>query len=322
MSDDWLWDGTPPEAPEDKALVDALAPLRRDRPLPPLPERAPQKRPRSWWPAFAVVALAAAALAWVFAPGEGWPVRSVAGARPCALGPCRFAAGDLLQPPVGSTWEVQLDDAGTLQLAGGASLLRTPATEGYRLRLDEGELTAAVTAPPGAFVVETPSARVEDLGCAFTVTVTPDRTDLAVHDGSVALRNDAGTSIVTAGSVARVDRGSRPRLPVRADASPELRAAVEDVERAGAPVATDTSLDTLVTLSTPEDLLTLWHVLQVVPRTERPPLLETMERLAPGCAPEADPVLDLQPDALRSLWRYLAPFALGPRPTEIPADGR
>ena len=41
----------------------------------------------------------------------------------------------------------------------------------HQLALDRGTLHASINAPPGQFVVSTPSATATDLGCAYTLHV-------------------------------------------------------------------------------------------------------------------------------------------------------
>ena len=44
----------------------------------------------------------------------------------------------------------------------------------HQLALERGTLHATISAPPGQFIVDTPSARATDLGCAYTLHVDED----------------------------------------------------------------------------------------------------------------------------------------------------
>lgn len=309
MSDDWIWNGEP-EDPSDRKLVAALRTLDRERGLPPLPER-PAPRPPRWRRPAAMALAVALMVAVVVGPAwwmsrERWALDVLAGASPCPVGPCGLGPGDSVSTARDGAIDVTFA-GGSVRMAGGTTITRAEGS-GPRLRLDEGSIEVEATTAPGELVVETPYARVVDLGCAFAVVVGEGRTHLAVADGSVALENDQGVSVVTAGSVAEARPGARPSLPVRGDASPAFVSAAQALD-AGAPWST--ALDDLLAAARPEDLLTLWHVLQLVPPPERGRVLATVRQQAPGVTVDEAGVGALQDDALRGLWTELTPVALG-----------
>lgn len=297
--DDWIWDGSGTPDAEDLHLAGALGTLRGASPMPPLPPRPGRpRRSVQAWPVFAL----AVVLAWIGVRWYGgWEVRAISGAPPCQIGPCRWGEGEALETGADSRWEAQVADLGRLELASGSRLTRVEsAPERHRLRLDHGALSLQVVAPPRVIVIDTPAATATDLGCAFDLEAAPDRTALTVRSGAVALENAHGLSIVGAGSAAaaRVDR--RPELPIRLDAPPALRAAIRAADPAlgGDPSA----ISAVLPLARPEDLETLWHLLQMA----RDPgaVLDRMIALAPEVRPaDPAPVLSLDGEALRGLWR-------------------
>lgn len=316
MSDNWLWEGGEPPDPEDARVAALLGALARDRACPPLPDRhvAPVipfwRRPRV---VAGGLALAAAALVAVLWPADPWTVQAITGARPCAWGPCWLAEEASLTTDAESAWEVQIGDIGALQLGPNSQLARLPTERGHLLRLEQGAVDVRVRAEPGDLRIETPAAEVVDLGCAFALQVDPTATHLEVRDGSVALQNALGTSIVTAGSAASAVAGHRPGLPLRADAPAGLVAAVHALEQALEDgVSADPALaDALVATARPQDLLTLWHALQLVPGDGRARLLDGLLAQASGLRVDRGALLRLDGGALQGLWQDLVPRALG-----------
>ena len=295
MSDDWLWSGGEPPDPEEAKRIAALRTLRRDRQLPKLPAR-----PRQRWPwVAATVALAAMILAFVLWPrSTAWQVQALSGARPCAWIRCRAEVGQTLTPGPGDRWRVDLGEQGEVVLDGDAALTRLPG-DGLPLRLDHGHATFTSTAPAGALRVDTPSAGVVDLGCAYELHVHATSTLLVVTDGTVALELPTGKALVTGGSRATAILGRAPPLPVRVDAAPGFAAA-----------AAADDVDGMLALARPQDDLTLWHVLQRVPAADRPRVLDRIVAVGPAhCAPDPFPLLMLDENALKELWQELAPTA-------------
>ncbi len=65
---------------------------------------------------------------------------------------------------------------GELQLGPDSRLqvLRSGGGSRQRLSLKRGTMHALIWAPPGTFLVDTPSAKAIDLGCSYTLSVLPD----------------------------------------------------------------------------------------------------------------------------------------------------
>ena len=96
-----------------------------------------------------------------------------------------------------------------------------------RIALDRGTIHAYIWAPPGQFVVDTPSAVTVDLGCAYTLQVDDSgagmvRTSL----GWVGFKLNGHESFIPAGAACATRPKIGPGTPYFEDASSELRAAL------------------------------------------------------------------------------------------------
>lgn len=159
---------------------------------------------------------------------------------------------------------VQIADIGQVTVDPGSRvrLLNTGPAQ-HRLELTRGTLHARVTAPPRLFVVETPTASAIDLGCAYTLKVTADGSELTVESGMVSLAGKGREVTVLEGMRAVSNASRAPTTPVAIDASPAFIEAVAQFDRDGSGV------DQLLVLARPADAATLWHLLPVVPADRR-----------------------------------------------------
>jgi hypothetical protein len=314
---DWLFDGGKPDDPEGERIATALGGLRRDRDAPVLPDRPVVRRAEvvqmRRWRTVAIVAttalLAAASLLLAVWPRDRLDVVVLSGEPACWIGPCGLGVGGELITGGGDAWSVQVGGLGTVQMAPDTVLARLPTEEGELLALRRGVIDVSLTAPPREVRVETAAALVVDLGCQYTLSADETHTLLSVRDGSVALENEWGITIVTGGSSAEARVGERPGLPIHDGAHPAFRDAVERFD-AGAHVGPDT-VEGLLAEAGPEDNVTLWHVLQLLPPDERAILFDRMS--VPG---DRDAVLRLDGPALVAWWRSAA--VCSTRSAEVP----
>lgn len=231
-------------------------------------------------PALLAVAAAVLLVLWPRGPHFDLVVDTRGQTRSGALTSAWFETGD------GERATVKVADIGTVEVEAGSRLrlVGTSATQ-HRLELARGVVHASVTAPPRLFVVDTPQATAVDLGCAYTLRVTADGTELTVESGLVALEGPGRTSTVLQGMRARARPGAAPTTPVAVDAAAELVAAVEAFDRAADPPA----LDTVFSLARPEDAATLWHLLPRADAARRAELGRKLAALVPpprGWTPE------------------------------------
>jgi len=210
-------------------------------------------------------------------------------------------------------------DLGQIQIDPNSRvrLLRTDLNH-KRLQLEVGTIHAAIWAPPGQFVVDTPSAVAIDLGCAYTLQVAPDgsgtiRTTL----GWVGFHLNGRDSFIPAGAMCSTRPKVGPGVPYFEDASESLRNALHTFDQAeSSSNAASSALSTILSQARPRDGLTLWHLLSRTGGSERAQVYTRFAALVPpppGVTREGilalDPhMLDLYWNALDlgdiSLWRF------------------
>jgi FecR protein len=304
MSEEYLWDRSGPPDPEIERLERTLAPLRyRHRAE---AYRETPKRPRIWWAAAAAVALAAAGLSQLAAPGTrntGWQVTSLEGAArmgdQSAAVSMQVRPGQVLRTAGGSQLSLQADDVGTIDL-GPNSELR--AATDRKVLLQRGMLHAFIWAPAREFVVDTPGARAVDLGCEYTLNVDDAGNGvLKVSLGWVAFQFGGHESFIPAGAECVTRKRTGPGIPYYADSPDGFREALGGFERGDG-----TALGRILAAATPRDGLTLWHLLTRVPERERGLVFDRFGRLV-TLPPEVSRagVLRNDPHALDLCWDAL-----------------
>jgi len=299
VNEDYLWNRSGPPDPEIEHLEHLLRPLRH---------RAPRPRPKPY-PALVAAAalLLAAAALWRFAAAPAvpaaWQIASVEGS---ALLGTRAAApamplrpGETLRTTADARLELEDDALGRIEL-GPDSEMR--ATAGSRVALDRGRLRAFIWAPPRQFVLDTPSARAVDLGCQYTMEVTPSGDGLlTVTFGWVAFDFHGRESFIPAGARCTTRRGSGPGIPVFDDAPAALQDSLARFERGDA-----AALPAILAAARPRDSLTLWHLLTRVPPPARAAVYDRFAALVPlPVAAARDRVLRADPAAIDECWNAL-----------------
>jgi hypothetical protein len=245
--------------------------------------------------------------AWAVVPLSGAP--SVAGARLTDTG--SLAVGEWLETDAGSRAVLALGRIGSAQIGPESRirLERNGLTE-HRLTLERGSFHAIVSAPPRIFIVETPSVRATDLGCAYTLEVdSAGSSRLSVIAGSVELRRNGAVTVVPMGLVAEVEVGGRPGTPYPRSLAPAARDALHRID---AGTADDADLELVLdAMYRPEDhatfrrrsAVTLWHVVQRVAPEDRARVYGRLAALFPepaGVTMEGILALDRQ---MLERWR-------------------
>jgi hypothetical protein len=86
------------------------------------------------------------------------------------VGEGRIAVGQTLTTDEGSRAKMEVGDIGQVTVGERTRVRLVETREGHhRLALERGTLHAAIAAPPGQFVVSTPSATATDLGCVYSL---------------------------------------------------------------------------------------------------------------------------------------------------------
>src|SRR5438094_6141759 len=293
MKDDYLWDGSGEPDPEIRQLEAILGRFRHHRPAPAFPEMPSEQvvRQRFWQKsAFHKLAAAAAVVlviaALLFrrshttpASQPGWNVARVAGAPRVGAkaitsgGSGRLAIGQLLETDSHSRASITVDEVGQVDVEPDTRLRLLKAGLGQRrLALDRGTIHAVIWAPPGEFVVDTPSAVAVDLGCVYILHVDDSGAGLLrTTMGWVGFKLNGHESFIPAGAICQTRPKIGPGTPYFESASESFRSALSlfDFE-SHTPAERNALLGILLVDARKDDALTLWHLLSRVSDADRP----------------------------------------------------
>jgi hypothetical protein len=215
----------------------------------------------------------------------------------------------MLETDQQSRASLQADDIGQIKVDPSTRLRLLNMGSGLkRIALDRGTIHAYIWAPPGQFVVDTPSAVTVDLGCAYTLQVDDSgagmvRTSL----GWVGFKLNGHESFIPAGAACATRPKVGPGTPYFEDASAKFRAAstrfdFEDStaqQRAG-------DLAIVLGEARKRDALTLWHLLARSDEGQRVLIYDRLRQLAPppaGVTKEG--ILRLDQSMLDLWWNEL-----------------
>jgi len=333
MKDDYLWDRSGEADPEVEKLESVLGRYRHKQTAPAFDRLArEQSRPRGWrFPAFRFSFRLAAASAVVLIgittflvlrakqPNNrrpAWEIARIAGAPRVGWHSLRansetakLKVGQTLVTDNSSRASITLEETGRIEVDPQSRLRVIASRPGHeRLSLERGTIHATIWAPPGEFVVDTPSAVAVDLGCVYTLEVDDSGAGLLrTTMGWVGFKLDGHESFIPAGAVCRTRPKIGPGTPYFEDASPSFREALAKFDFAKIALEERVRLlEMLLTNSRKQDALTLWHLLPRVSDRERPGVYDRLAVLAP---PPADVtregVLRLDQKMLDSWWNSL-----------------
>jgi hypothetical protein len=309
LKSDYLWDGAGEPDPEVVKLERTLGKFRHAGRAPEWPdatismgrEHGRLAGARLW---FQFAAMAASALmvisVWTGlrlhreAPmsGVGWSVQQVAGApRVGAVAIDRpgerstLTIGQTLETDQTSRASITVSDVGQVDIEP-ATRLRLAESRGARTRLelDRGTIHAMIWAPPGEFLVHTPSALAVDLGCAYTLQV--DATGAGVLRttmGWVGFRLNGREAFIPAGAVGETRPGIGPGTPYFEDASPQFRAALRQFDFANlSDQDRRAELGRVLANARKSDALTLWHLLTRASVVDRERVFDRLNVFVPA----------------------------------------
>jgi hypothetical protein len=344
MKDDYLWDGSGMPDPDVQRLESLLAEFRHtERPLAlPAETSLVSSKPPGlvvqfpWLPRLAVAAvILLSSIILLFLPpirvvsppaGPGWDVANLEGSPQIGSesisanqSVTKLYVGQTLTTNSSSSVSLSELDLGQIQIDPNSRVrLLQSGPSHKRLQLEVGTIHAAIWAPPGEFVVDTPSAIAVDLGCAYTLRVTPDgsgtiRTTL----GWVGFHLNGRDSFIPAGAMCSTRPKVGPGTPYFEDASESFREALHtfDQSEPGSDGAS-AALAAVLSRSRAKDGLTLWHLLSRTSGAERVRVYARFAALVPppqGVAREGilrldSHMLDLYWNALDlgdiAIWRY------------------
>jgi hypothetical protein len=306
VGDDYLWDSSGRPDPEVERLERLLRPLGHDgRPL----RLEPARRGFAGLLPLAAAASVALALSALVreprAAAPGWAVARLDAGAPT---PSRLAEGQWIETDAGSRLWIQVGAIGEVRLEPRTRVrLVDSGRASPRLTLARGVLHALIWAPPGDFVVETPSATAVDLGCAYTLEVDESGAGLlTVDSGWVGFVHRGRESFVPAGARCPTRPAAGPGTPHFQDASQAFRDALATLDFDLGLSARDAALGVVLAEARPRDAFSLWHLLSRLPGDARERLYERLAALAPppaGVTREA--VLRGERSSLDAWWNAL-----------------
>lgn len=336
---DYLWDRSGEADAEIHKLEVLLGQFRYDRPVPVLPHIERESRwgflPRL---RFAALAYGAAAVLFVAgisyfivrqkpAPvaGESWNVSRLEGTPrigqkvvKAEREPGRLDVGQVLETDDHSRASIEASDTGLIEIDQNTRVrLLAMGKDRKQIALDRGTIHAHIWAPPGEFVVDTPSAVTVDLGCAYTLHVDESGAGvLRTSLGWVGFKLNGHESFIPSGAACATRPTIGPGTPYFEDASAELRAALlrfDFEDKTSQQRAADLAI--VLAQSRERDALTLWHLLSRADADQRVSVYDRLQKLAPAPAEVTregilrldQPMLDLWWNALGyddiSIWR-------------------
>ncbi|HEV2426286.1 MAG TPA: FecR domain-containing protein [Terriglobia bacterium] len=333
---DYLWDGSGEPDPEIQRLESVLGKLRHQGARPVFPKTVAAV---PWWPGFrlgwpmrlaalsgaAIVALVAVVAVWFVVhrknqsrvpvlggASSDWQVARLGGAP--RVGDLaiedqtgRLAPGQTLVTDSRSRAEITAEETGEIQVDPDTRLrVVESGAERKRLALDRGIIHAFIWAPPGEFMVDTPSATAVDMGCAYTLQVDDSGAGLLRTTlGWVGFRLDGHDAFIPAGAVCATRPGIGPGTPCFEDAPPAFRAALTQFDF-GPVDQRASALNTILADARKRDALTLWHLLVRVDGKERTRVYDRLAQLvAPPPAVTRAGIMRLDPTMLDLWWNEL-----------------
>ena len=327
---EYLWDRTGEPDGEIQRLEGLLGKFQHDCPAPMFPQIVPERQwtffPRRM--GFLPVATAAAVVAITVAtfviyrskPVQitgvaGWNVSRVAGEPrigPIAVGAKetgRLGVGQVLETDHQSRASLRAENTGQIEVEPNTRLrLLTMAAGLKRIALDRGTIHTYIWAPPGQFVVDTPSAMTVDLGCAYTLKVDDSGAGLVRTSlGWVGFKLNDHESFIPAGAACATRPKAGPGTPYFEDASSKLLAALARFDFEDS-TARQRAEDLAIVLgeSRKRDALTLWHLLSRVDEGERAQVYDRLQKCAPAPAGVTkEGILRLDEFMLDQWWNQL-----------------
>jgi hypothetical protein len=243
---------------------------------------------------------------------QSWQAERMAGQPRIGSAPLaatgRLAVGETLVTDASSRARLDVSTIGQATIDTDSRVRLVDTREGHhRLALERGTLHAFITAPPGQFVVDTPSATATDLGCVYTLHVDEDGTGtLSVTAGWVAFEFNGRESFVPAGASSRTDPRVGPGTPSYDDADRRFRNELEFVADGTGQKRYESGLAYVLAHARRRDAMTLWHLIARVSPADRGAVIDALDGRVPmpaGVTREA--VIRLDKPALDQWWDAL-----------------
>src|SRR5438132_4761771 len=333
MKDDYLWDGSGEPDPQVQKLETVLGRYRHNQPAPAFDQVAEIGPVKHRWRflnlrlsmqlgAVAACLVVSVALYFYLRPltvddrGPSWDVARLAGTPRIGLkavganaGAGKLSVGQTLVTDSSSRANITLNETGTIDVEAGSRIRVVQSGRGRkRLSLERGTIHATIWAPPGEFVVDTPSAVAVDLGCVYTLQVDDSGAGLLrTTMGWVGFKLKGHESFIPAGAICQTRPGIGPGTPYLEDASASFRDALSKFDFSSTTAAERTALLGVILADARKgDVLTLWHLLSRVSDPDRPGVYDRLAALAPPPAVVTrQGILGLDRSMLDAWWNSL-----------------
>jgi|KBSMisStandDraft_5_1062788.scaffolds.fasta_scaffold06942_3 hypothetical protein len=308
-SDDYLWDRSGKTDPEVQKLEALLGKFQHDHRRLVFPEIV-QKHRWPWLPprirpfvlaTGLITAVVIAAAIFVHQREQrtpvalsGWTVSRMTGTPHLGNVPVggkedsRLEIGQILETDPQSRARLRAESVGQIEIEPNTRVRVLAMLAGLkRIALDRGTIHTYIWAPPGQFVVDTPSAMTVDLGCAYTLQVDDSGAGLVRTSlGWVGFKLQGRESFIPAGAACATRPRLGPGTPYFEDASARFRTALRQFDfEDKTPRQRATDLATVLSESRKRDALTLWHLLSRADDEQRMAVYEHLRALVP---PPAD----------------------------------
>lgn len=280
---EYWWDRSGPADREIRRLEQLLSPLRY---------RPARPRVNVGYLQAGLALAAVLVLFWLAGPedaprGTAWSVHVLAGAPTIASHTLTdsglLAKGQWLVTDDSSAADITLTGVGRVRVEPRSRLsLVASDSLGYRFRLEEGMIHAALWASPRQAMVETPASLVVSLGCEYTLAVDDvGHGRVCVETGWVSLERDERLALVPSGAQCEMRPGKGPGTPYLAGASPDYldRLRAFDFE-AGAPDRAQELIDR----ASPCDAFSLVYLVDRVEPHQRGQIFDRVSALYPPWA--------------------------------------
>ena len=200
MPEDYLWDRSGEASAEEMALESQLGKYRHTK--------KPLKAARPVWLNYAAAAalLIGCFFAWRRLPEQqsDWMMNG----KPLAMNQI-VRVGEKTEVEVGAIGRVRFE-------AGSRFRVLTSSPSSEVMELLEGKFDAFIIADPYVFQVQTPPAKLDDLGCAYEVSVDgAGNGRVAVTSGWVRVNAQKQESLVRQGYEVELVKGQAPSIPRR-----------------------------------------------------------------------------------------------------------
>jgi hypothetical protein len=247
---------------------------------------------------------------------QAWTVKPVSGTTTIDD---RILNGRSLLPPGGvlrtgehSSVQIEVARIGRVVVGQDSQVALVETRSGHhRLRLDHGELSARIWAPPATFGVQTPLANVLDIGCEFTLHVTSAGSGLLrVSHGWVELEKYGLQSLIPEGAQAELDSKSGPGTPFDDHATAQFRSALKAIDALGRSVpADDPAIEQLVIASSAKDAITLISLLTRYPQLADTPIYDRAIAVIPPPDGLTRDAVRNKNSALMDDWWHTLPYS-------------